>query len=184
MLRSDFVLAAPLGTGTRDLYRGRGCSVKWLPAMWTLITQLITLKSSDLVLKREQKEAFHAVCVEKRDCLCVLPTGFGKSLIFQLDPSTLDYLTKVNNSCVLVVSPLNAIISDQIEKLESRGIGVKVFKQGYQGVVTTIDDDVKFIYGHAEVFAENDSVKRLLRSPFKDRIKTIVIDEAHFIIQW
>ena len=104
------------------------------------------LKSSDLVLKREQKEALHAVCVEKRDCLCVLPTGFGKSLIFQLDPSTLDYLTKVNNSCVLVVSPLNAIISDQIEKLESRGIGVKVFKQRYQGVVTTIDDDVKFIY--------------------------------------
>ena len=40
MLRSDFVLEAPLGTGTRDLYRGRGCSVKWLPAMWTLITQL------------------------------------------------------------------------------------------------------------------------------------------------
>ena len=100
MLRSDFVLVAPLGTGTRDLYRGRGCSVKWLPAMWTLITQLITLK------------------------------------------------------------------------------------QGYQGVVTTIDDDVKFIYGHAKVFAENDSVKGLLRSPFKDRIKTIVIDEAHFIIQW
>ena len=84
----------------------------------------------------------------------------------------------------MVVSPLNAIISDQIEKLESRGIGVKVFKQGYQGVVTTIDDDVKFIYGHAKVFAENDSVKGLLRSPFKDRIKTIVIDEAHFIIQW
>ena len=50
------------------------------------------LKASDLVLKREQKEALHAVCVEKRDCLCVLPTGFGKSLIFQLDPSTLDYL--------------------------------------------------------------------------------------------
>ena len=139
------------------------------------------LKSSDLVLKREQKEALRAVCLEKRDCLCVLPRfGFD----FQLVPFTLDYLTKVNTSCVVVVSPLNAIISDQIEKLESRGIGVKVFKQRYQGVVTTIDDDVKFIYGHAEVFAENDSVKGLLRSPFKDRIKTIVIHEAHFIIQW
>ena len=34
-----------------------------------------------------------------------------------------------------------------------------MFKQGYQGVVPTIDDDVKFIYGHSEVFAENDSVK-------------------------
>lgn len=93
------------------------------------------LKSSDLVLKREQKEALHAVCVEKRDCLCVLPKGFGKSLIFQLDPSTLDYLTKVNNSCVLVVSPLNAIISDQIEKLQSRGIGVKVFKQDIRALL-------------------------------------------------
>lgn len=117
------------------------------------------LKSSDLVLKREQKEALRAVCLEKRDCLCVLQRfGFD----FQLVPFTLDYLTKVNTSCVLVVSPLNTIILDQIEKLESRGIGVKVFKQGYQGVVATIDDDFKFIYGHAEVFAENDSVKGLL----------------------
>ena len=103
MLRSDFVHEAPLGTGSRDLYRGRGCSIKWLPAMWALNL----LKSSDLVLKREQKEALRAVCVEKRDCLCVLPTGFGKSLIFQLVPFTLDYLTKVNTSGVLVVSPLN-----------------------------------------------------------------------------
>ena len=90
---------------------------------------LNVLKPSDLVLKREQKEAMRAVCMEKRDCLCVLPTGFGKSLIFQLVSFTLDYLTKVNTSCVLVVSPLNAIICDQLEKLESWCIGVKVFKQ-------------------------------------------------------
>ena len=43
MLRNDFVLKAPLGTRTRDLYRGRGCSVKWLRATWTLITLLSTL---------------------------------------------------------------------------------------------------------------------------------------------
>ena len=42
------------------------------------------------VLKREQTEALHAVCMEKRDCLCVLSTGIGKYLIFQLDPFTLD----------------------------------------------------------------------------------------------
>lgn len=47
-------------------------------------------------------------------------------LIFQLVPSVVDGLEKVNNSRVLVDSPVNAIILDQIEKLKSRGVGVQL----------------------------------------------------------
>lgn len=147
-------------------------------------SSLISLKLDEFELKNEQKVALHAVGLKKRDCLSVLPTGFGKSLIFQLIPFVVDHLEKVNNSCVLVVSPLNAIISDQIEKLKSRGIGVKVLKKGSEDVIPTLEDDVKFVYGHAEAFVENDAVRKLLRSSFKERIKAVVIDEAHFIIQW
>lgn len=91
-------------------------------------------------------------------------------------------MKKVSHSCVLVVSPLNAIISDQIEKLKERGVGVKVLKEDEQFV--SIDDTVKFVYGHAEAFVGNQSVRTLLRSSFKDRVKAVVIDEAHFIVQW
>jgi len=93
-----------------------------------------------------------------------------------------DCLEKVSHSCVLVVSPLNAIISDQIEKLKERGVGVKVLKEDDQFV--SIGDTVKFVYGHAEAFVGNQSVRTLLRSSFKDRVKAVVIDEAHFIVQW
>lgn len=145
---------------------------------------LISLKLEDLELKPEQKAALSTVAQQKIDCLCILPTGFGKSLIFQLVPFVVDHLDKVNNSCVLVVSPLNAIISDQIEKLKARGVGVQIFKQGSQEIIPSIDETVKFVYGHAEAFVENSSVKALLKSSFKDRIKAVVIDEAHFVVQW
>ena len=90
---------------------------------------MTALKLDGLVLKEEQKAALYAVTSKKskkQDCLCILPTGFGKSLIFQLIPFVVDRLEKVSHSCVLVVSPLNAIISGQIEKLKERGVGVKV----------------------------------------------------------
>ena len=77
-------------------------------------------------MKKEQKAALNAVGLQKLGCLCVLSTGLGKSLIFQLVPSVVDGLEKVNNSRVLVDSPVNAIILDQIEKLKSRGVGVQL----------------------------------------------------------
>ena len=42
----------------------------------------------------------------------------------------------------------------------------------------SIDDTVKFVYGHAEAFVGNQSVRTLLRSSFRDRVKVVVIDEA------
>jgi len=88
-------------------------------------------------LKKERK-ALNAVGLEKRNCLCVLSTGFGKSLIV-LFLSLVDCLEKVNNGCILVVSPLNAIISDKIEKLKLRIVGVQVFKQGYPDVIPSLE---------------------------------------------
>ena len=96
-------------------------------------------------LQKNNGPSLSTVAQQKIDCLCILPTGFGKSLIFQLVPFVVDHLDKVNNSCVLVVSPLNAIISDQIEKLKARGVGVQIFKQGSQEIIPSIDETVKFV---------------------------------------
>ena len=86
---------------------------------------------------------------------------------------------------MLVVSPLNAIISDQIEKLTSRGVDVVVFKQGNEDFIPLVKEPVKFVYGHAEVFVENAALKKLLREKcFQRRVKAICIDEAHFIVEW
>lgn len=58
------------------------------------------------------------------DVIAVLPTGFGKSLIYQVLPYLIPVKEKSN--IVIVVAPLNSIIEDQINTLKARGINVDV----------------------------------------------------------
>ena len=62
--------------------------------------------------------------MQEKDVLTVLPTGFGKSVIYQVLPSMFDFLRSAGepeqqNSVVIVVSPLNALMRDQLQKLKS-----------------------------------------------------------------
>ena len=67
-------------------------------------------------LKHDQKLCLETVA-QKRDVFGILPTGFGKSLIFQLLPCLLKDLCKLQSACVLVVTPLVSIMKDQVEEL-------------------------------------------------------------------
>ena len=87
---------------------------------------------SDIELKEKQYEALKAVVLKNRDVLAVLPTGYGKSLIYQLLPLVFDFFTAngspVRKSTVIVISPLNALMRDQIVKLKEGGLNVCVLK--------------------------------------------------------
>ena len=50
------------------------------------------LGNPNLELKKEQYDAIRAICLEKRDVLTVLPTGFGKSLCYQALPVIFDFM--------------------------------------------------------------------------------------------
>ena len=58
-----------------------------------------------------------------RDCLAVLPTGAGKSLCFQLP-------ALVRQGLVVVISPLVALMQDQVSQLQRRGIAAACLRQG------------------------------------------------------
>ena len=80
------------------------------------------LYSQDVKLKDEQFCAVESV-LRGKDVLAVLPTGFGKSLIYQILPDVFDYMSANSHlrercvgSLILVVSPLNALMCDQITK--------------------------------------------------------------------
>ena len=60
------------------------------------------------------------------DVVAVLPTGYGKSLLFQLLPTFL--ATKTDNNIVIVVCPLNAIIEDQLKVAKNIGIKAEVLQ--------------------------------------------------------
>ena len=90
----------------------------------------------NLTLKKQEMEIVKLVAVDKRDTLAVLPTGFGKSLIYQiLAPFSqfMDYghepaVDGCSTSVVLVISPLNALIRDQVTKLRSSGLKACILK--------------------------------------------------------
>ena len=81
-------------------------------------------RHTDVLFKVAQIQALESVHLQ-RDTLVLLPTGYGKSLIFQLLPWLLAEEDK-EFGIVLVVSPLNSLIVDQLTKLLKCGIQVGV----------------------------------------------------------
>ncbi len=125
-----------------------------------------------------QREASLAV-LEGRDIVAVMPTGAGKSLCFQLPALLLDGPT-------VVVSPLIALMKDQVDALRARGVAAASLHSGMppaerQGAEAALAGGrLKLIYiaperlGHAAFRAalEQSAPARL------------VVDEAHCISQW
>ena len=133
-----------------------------------------------------------AICLEKRDVLTVLPTGFGKSLCYQALPAIFDFMKsegKQRESIVIVVSPLNALIRDQLQKLIGC-VNVCVLQSTMEDEEqkVTVPKDVNkcsLLSGHPEVFVDNKTVAKMLKGEeFQRRVRAIVIDEAHLVLQW
>jgi len=63
----------------------------------------------------------------------VLPTGYGKSVIFHMLPFMSDYLSgKGNKSIAVIISPLNALIEDQVSNLNARGVKAGVLQASHR----------------------------------------------------
>ena len=114
-----------------------------------------------------------------QDTLALLPTGGGKSLCFQIPALALEGVT-------LVVSPLIALMKDQVRQLRERGIVAEAI---YSGLRTSDIDRIldNAVYGNTKLLYL--SPERLLTDLAKERIRRmpvslIAVDEAHCISQW
>ena len=98
---------------------------------------LSSLKQGDIVLKKEQREAIKLL-YQCKDVFQWLPTGFGKSICFQVIPFLFDYkLGRIESplpqrSVVVVVSPLVSLMVDQVTSLRLRGVSAAILS-GFQG---------------------------------------------------
>lgn len=74
-------------------------------------------------LKKEQRQAVEAIVMKGRDVLLVLPTGCGKSVIYQVLLGIFVFMAgNVDKAIILVVLPLNVLLRNQISKLNERGL--------------------------------------------------------------
>ena len=125
-----------------------------------------------------QREAAAAV-LAGRDLVAVMPTGAGKSLCFQLPALLLDGLT-------VVVSPLIALMKNQVDVLRARGIAAAALHSALPpGERSAAEADL----AGARLRLLSVAPERLGSAGFRDALKAarparLVIDEAHCISQW
>jgi len=125
-----------------------------------------------------QEEIINAV-LAKKDTLAVLPTGGGKSVCFQIP-------ALMHEGLCLVISPLIALIKDQVENLKKKGIGVLAIYSGmsFVEIKQTLQNasfgNYKFLY----VSPERLETKLFLEYLPALKPSLLAVDEAHCISQW
>jgi len=125
-----------------------------------------------------QEEIIRSVA-DRKDTLGLMPTGGGKSITFQV------YSLSAEGIC-LVVTPLIALIKDQVENLRSRNIKVLAIYSGMSGreidiaLNNAIYGDYKFLYVSPERLGSDKFREFLVRM----KLNLITVDEAHCISQW
>ena len=125
-----------------------------------------------------QKQVIDAV-LEGKDTLALLPTGGGKSLCFQIP-------ALVNEGICLVVSPLIALMKDQVDALKSKGILAAAIYSGmsYREIDRTLDNCIYGNYKFLYVSPERLKAELFIERFRKMKINLIAVDEAHCISQW
>jgi len=126
----------------------------------------------------DQKPVIEQI-LQGKSTLALLPTGGGKSICFQVPALVLGGLT-------LVISPLIALMKDQVEGLKKRGIQAAAIHSGYnsQEVKQMMENALQ---GHYQLIYI--SPERLETTNFREYlpnlpIKLLVVDEAHCISMW
>ena len=125
-----------------------------------------------------QREAIESV-MSGRDTLVLMPTGGGKSIIYQLP-------TLASDGLCIVVTPLIALMKDQVDTLRRRGIPAVAVHSGLSSrqIDIALDNcvygDVKFLYVAPERLSSEMFRLRVDRM----NVSLLAVDEAHCISQW
>jgi len=118
-----------------------------------------------------------------RDALAVLPTGGGKSLCYQLP-------ALVRGGLVVVISPLVALMEDQVLQLQRRGIAAACLHAGLapgrrqKALIGLRDESLRLLYLAPERL-QGEATRQMLETHAREgRLVALAVDEAHCISAW
>ena len=158
---------------------------------------LRVLGKEKLTLKQAQRHAIYQTVSEGKDVLAVLPTGFGKSLVYQILAPIFDYLNcgmepddKQKSSLVIIVSPLNALIQHQISKLSDKvsvcvakaerviSVDERDRKASQRLSLDGIPSNCQILFAHPEAIIEMRDIRS---TSVQRKAKAIIVDEVNLI---
>lgn len=128
---------------------------------------------------RSPQEEIIASVLDGKDTLALMPTGGGKSICFQVP-------AMMQDGICLVVSPLIALMRDQVQNLQNKGIKAIALTGGIHQdeIIDLLDNcqfgNYKFLYLSPERLQSDWILERIKNLP----INLIAIDEAHCVSQW
>ena len=111
-----------------------------------------------------------------KDCICSLPTGYGKSLIYEILP-----FIYADPLCILVIVPLNTIIQQQVDKLKP--FGMQISSECRKEVTPLKSGEYIYLFCHPEHILQRKDLNSVFCSNlYLSRKFFIVIDEAHCVL--
>lgn len=128
--------------------------------------------------RASQEEIINSV-LEGRDTFALMPTGGGKSICFQIP-------AMMKEGICLVISPLIALMKDQVQNLQNKNIKAIALTGGIKidEIIELLDNcqfgNYKFLYLSPERLQSEWVIERIKNLP----INLIAIDEAHCVSQW
>lgn len=126
---------------------------------------------------RGQQQSIIENVLNKKDTLVIMPTGGGKSICFQL-PAT------IFNGLTLVISPLIALMKDQVDGLNANGIKAAFYNSSQQSseqqhiIEQVLNKELKLLYVAPESLSGLENILK------ESQISCVAIDEAHCISSW
>ena len=126
-----------------------------------------------------QEEVIRSV-LRGDDSLALMPTGGGKSITFQVPALILEGIT-------LVITPLVALMRDQVEKLKSLGINAQALYSGMtRGETLAVLDNIVYAADYKILYIAPERLQNelFLRRLGAMDISLMVVDECHCISQW